>query len=188
MPADSFSMRKATWSACRESATAPRPEARVWSWKSRPWLNAGYLDTEWKDFAGAVTGFGEVDLTGKPLPKAPELTLSANAEYTVQFGSNWEGFLRAEFNHEDKLFYDVNGTAGTIILGTRFPFEIPAHDVWNFRVGASNERYRIVAYIENAFDDDYYTSTYDFGFTNGAGVVPSFRTFGVRFTANFGQH
>ena len=151
-------------------------------------LNAGYLDTEWKDFAGAVTGFGEVDLTGKPLPKAPELTLSANAEYTVQFGSSWEGFLRAEFNHEDKLFYDVNGTAGTIILGARFPFEIPAHDVWNFRVGASNERYRIVAYIENAFDDDYYTSTYDFGFTNGAGVVPSFRTFGVRFTANFGQH
>lgn len=149
-------------------------------------LNAGYIDTEWKSFAGAVTGFGELDLTGQPLPKAPELTLSADGQYTVQLGSDWEGFLRAEFNHQDEQFYDVNGTAGAL-LGARFPFEIPAHDVWNFRVGASNERYRIVAYIENAFDDEYYTSTYDFGFTNGAGVVPSYRTYGVRFTANFGE-
>jgi iron complex outermembrane receptor protein len=150
-------------------------------------LNVGYLDTEWKDFSGAVTGFGEIDLTGQPLPKAPELTLSADGQYTMKLGSEWEGFLRAEFNHQDKQYYDVNGTAGAL-LGARFPFQIPAHDVWNFRVGASNDRYRIVAYVENAFDDEYYTSTYDFGFTNGAGVVPSFRTYGVRFTANFGNH
>ena len=149
-------------------------------------LNVGYLDTEWKDFSGAVTGFGEVDLTGQPLPKAPELTLSADGQYTMQLGNDWEGFLRAEFSHQDKQFYDVNGTAGAM-LGARFPFEIPARDVWNFRVGASNDRYRIVAYVENAFDDEYYTSTYDFGFTNGAGVVPSFRTYGVRFSANFGK-
>lgn len=149
-------------------------------------LNVGYLDAEWKDFSGAVTGFGEVDLTGQPLPKAPKLTLSADGQYTVQLGANWEGFLRAEFNHQDKQYYDVNGTAGAL-LGARFPFEIPAHDVWNFRVGASNDRYRIVAYVENAFDDEYYTSTYDFGFTNGAGVVPSYQTYGVRFTANFGK-
>lgn len=150
-------------------------------------LNIGYLDTEWEDFKGAVTGFGEIDLTGQPLPKAPKLTLSADGQYTVKLAGDWEGFLRAEFSHKDKHYYDVNGTAG-VMLGARFPFEIPARDVWNFRVGAGNGRYRVVAYIENAFDDEYYTSTYDFGFTNGAGVVPSYRTYGVRFSANFGNH
>lgn len=149
-------------------------------------LDVGYLDTEWEDFENAVTGFGELSLTGQPLPKAPELTISADAQYNVQLTSDWDGFLRAEFSHQDEYFYDVNGTAGAL-LGFNFPFAIPGHDVWNFRVGASNDRYRIAAYIENAFDDDYYTSTYDFGFSNGAAVVPAFRTYGVRFVANFGE-
>lgn len=149
-------------------------------------LNVGYLDTEWEDFAGALTGFGRLDLTGQPLPKAPELTFSADGQYNVQLGVSWEGFLRAEFNHQDRQFYDINGTAGAL-LGFRFPFEIPSRDVWNFRVGVSNGKYRIAAFVDNAFDDNYYTSTYDFGFSNGAGVVPSFRSYGVRFVANFGE-
>lgn len=149
-------------------------------------FNAGYLDSNWDDFDEARTGFGIVRLTDQPLPKAPELTLSADGQYNIRLRSDWNGFLRAEFNHQDEQFYDVNGTAGAL-LGFRFPFEIPARNVWNFRIGASNDRYRVVAFIENAFNDNYYTSTYDFGFTNGAGIVPSFRTYGVRFTANFGQ-
>ena len=149
-------------------------------------FSAGYLDTKWDDFEEARTGFGLVNLTGQPLPKAPKLTVSTDGQYNVRLSGDWTGFLRAEFTHQDKHFYDVNGTAGAL-LGFRFPFEIPAHDVWNFRVGASNDRYRVVAFIDNAFDDNYYTSTYDFGFTNGAGVIPSFRTYGVRFTANFGR-
>ena len=51
----------------------------------------------------------------------------------------------------------------------------------------SNGKYRVTAYVDNAFDDNYYTSTYDFGFSNGAGIVPSYRTYGVRFVANFGD-
>lgn len=149
-------------------------------------LSIGYMDTEWKKFSNAVTGFGVIDLTGKPLPKAPELTVSADAQYTVNLGGDWEGFIRAEYSHEDKHYYDVNGTAGAM-LGARFPFQIPERDVWNFRVGVNNDQYRIVAYVENAFDEKYYTSTYDFGFTNGAGVVPGYRTYGVRFSAKFGK-
>jgi iron complex outermembrane recepter protein len=149
-------------------------------------LNVGYLDTNWDKFDNALTGFGEVRLTDQPLPKAPELTVSADGQYNIQLSSGWEAFLRAEFNHQDEQYFDVNGTAGAL-LGFRFPFEIPSHDVWNFRVGVTNEKYRVVAYVDNAFDDNYYTSTYDFGFTNGAGVVPSYRTYGIRFVANFGE-
>jgi len=149
-------------------------------------LSAGYLDTNWDDFKVAQTGYGPMDLTDQPLPKAPKLTVSADAQYNVQFGPEWEGFLRAEFNHQDKQYYDVNGTAGAL-LGFRFPFEIPSRDVVNLRVGVHNDKYRVVAYVDNAFDDKYYTSTYDFGFTNGAGVVASYRTYGIRFLANFGE-
>lgn len=147
-------------------------------------LGVGYLDTKWDEFTEAQTAFGVMDLSGQPLPKAPKFTLSADGQYTVTLGSGWDGFLRAEFSHQDKLFYDVNGTAGAM-LGYTFPFEIPARDVWNFRVGANNDRFRVVGYVENAFDEAYYTSTYDFGFTNGAGVVPSYRTYGIRLSASF---
>lgn len=149
-------------------------------------LGAGYLRSKWDEFAEARTGFGVLNLTGQPLPKAPKITLSADGQYNVPLAADWQGFLRVEFAHEDKHYFDVNGTAGAL-LGSRFPFEIPERNVWNFRVGANNDRYRIVAFVDNAFDDNYYTSTYDFGFTNGAGVVPSFRSYGLRFTANFGQ-
>ncbi len=149
-------------------------------------FSAGYLDTEWKDFKEARTGFGEFDLTGQPLPKAPELTVSADAQYNIEFNSTWTGFLRAEFSYVDELYYDVNGTAG-VMQGFNFPFEIPSRNVWNFRAGVESDKYRIVAYADNAFDEEYYTSTYDFGFTNGAGVVPGYRTYGVRFVMNFGE-
>jgi len=149
-------------------------------------LGVGYLKSKWNDFEDARTGFGELDLSGQPLPKAPKWTINANAQYDIELDSSWEAFLRAEYTYQDEFFYDVNGTAGAL-LGFEFPFLIPSRSVWNFRAGVHNHKYRIVAFVDNAFDDDYYTATFDFGFSNGASVVPGFRSWGIRATAFFGQ-
>jgi iron complex outermembrane receptor protein len=149
-------------------------------------LNAGYLDSEWDDFEEARTGFGELDLSGQRLPKAPKWTISGDAQYNIRMGSNWDGFLRAEYIYQDEYFYDINGTAG-VQLGFEFPFLIPSHSVWNFRAGMHSDKYSIVAYVQNAFEDDYYTATFDFGFSNGASVIPGYRSYGIRGTAYFGR-
>lgn len=149
-------------------------------------FNAGYLKAEWEDFEDARTGYGELDLTGKPLPKAPEWSVSADAQYTIEMNAGWEGFLRAEYVYQSDYLYDVNGTAG-VQLGYEYPFLIPSHSVFNFRAGVANDKYRLVAFVQNAFDDDFYTSTFDFGFSNGASVVPSYRSYGVRGTVYFGK-
>ncbi|MEJ8566125.1 TonB-dependent receptor [Elongatibacter sediminis] len=149
-------------------------------------FNAGYLDADWDEFENAVTGYGELDLSGQQLPKAPKWSVSADAQYNFPLNTGWEGFVRAEFSYKDDYLYDVNGTAGAL-LGYEFPFLIPSHSVWNFRAGIQNDKYRLVAYVQNAFDDNYYTSTFDFGFSNGASVVPSYRSYGIRGTAYFGK-
>lgn len=150
-------------------------------------FNLGYLDGEFDSYDNATTNFGDFDLTGQPLPKAPEWTVSANAEYSMDFGGGWEGFIRAEYEYQDQLYYDINGISGAL-GGSSFPFLIPDHEVWNFRAGLENDSFRVVAFVENAFDEEYYTSNFDFGFINGTGVVPSYRVYGVKLVANFGQN
>ena len=125
-----------------------------------------------------------MDLSGKPLPRAPKITLSAHSLYDVKLNDNLNGFVRAEYQYVSQSYSRLNNLAQ--VLTTRslhFPFEIPGHSNWNLRIGAENEKYRIVAYTENALNSKYYTSTYDFGYVNGAGVLPSYRNFGVRVTA-----
>ncbi len=150
-------------------------------------FNLGYLDAKFDDYQNADTFFGEFDLSGKQLPKAPEWTASANAQYNIHFNSQWEGFVRTEFGYQSDSFIDVNSIAGSL-EGDGFPFVVPDRAVWNFRAGVQNGRYKIMAFVENAFDSVYHTSNFDFAFLNGAGVVPSFRSYGLRFTAKFGQN
>nr|WP_279347114.1 TonB-dependent receptor [Govania unica] len=147
-------------------------------------FNAGYNKAKFKTFAAAVTNNGTLDLSGWTLPKAPKWTLSATAQYNVALTDKWEGFIRGEWSYIGQTYSNVNAL-GAAKMGHLFPFEVPAYNKANFRVGADNGKYRVVAYIENAFNENYYTSSYDFGFVDGAAVVPGFRTFGIRATAKF---
>lgn len=147
-------------------------------------MNFGYNDAKFVSFEDAVTNAGTMDLSGKPLPRAPKITLSAHSLYDVKLNDNLNGFVRAEYQYVSQSYSRLNNLAQ--VLTTRslhYPFEIPGHSNWNLRIGAENEKYRIVAYTENALNSKYYTSTYDFGYVNGAGVLPSYRNFGVRVTA-----
>ena len=151
-------------------------------------LNIGYNDTEFDSYKNAVTSFNDadnpVDLSGQPLPKAPEWSVSADAQYNFQLTDEWGAFVRAEFSYEDENIFDINGLHA-VLLGDKFPYVIPSRDIWNFRVGVHNDRFRLVGYVENAFDEEYHTSNFDFAFLNGTGVVPSYRNYGIKLTAYF---
>ena len=92
---------------------------------------------------------------------------------------------KREWMYKDDIFNSVNNIASSVIDGIDFPFHVPAYSKVNIRAGVENDRYRLVAYVENALDEEYYTATFDFGFVNGAAVYPSFRSWGIQLTAKW---
>jgi len=71
----------------------------------------------------------------------------------------------------------VDGSPGS-------PFETPAYDVWNFRAGIESDRYKVVAYIENAFDELYWTGAFESVSFSGIQIQPNPRMYGIRLTVN----
>ena len=57
----------------------------------------------------------------------------------------------------------------------------PSFSVWNFRAGLIAEKYEVTAYVENAFDEQYFTGIDPtFGFS-GVMIRPAQRIYGIRF-------
>ena len=149
-------------------------------------FNFGYTDAHFDAFPGAVTDYGTVDLSGQPLPKAPRWTFSSDAQYDFALGAGWEAFVRGEWNYATSSYTNVNGVTAANLEGLAFPFKLPARNVTNFRVGVDNGRYRVVGYVNNAFvKRGDYDAVFDFGFVDGAGVLPVERVFGLQLTARF---
>ena len=148
-------------------------------------LNVGYLRARFDKFADAQTNFGKIDLSGKPLPKAPEWTISAFTQYRVPIFGDFDGFIRGEYFYTDDAYTTVNNIAAVITGQPLFPYRVEAYSKVNLRLGVESDRFRIAAYVENLFDKNYYTASFDFGFANGAAVVPSLRRWGVRASYKF---
>ncbi len=136
----------------------------------------GYLDAKFDSFPDALI-FGETyDLSGTPLPRAPEWTINADAQYTFSMRNNMEGFVRGEISYRDEAIplFDA-----TVVTG--YPWRTPSFSVWNFRAGVIAERFQVTAYIENAFDEEYFTGIDPtFGFS-GVMIRPSQCIYGIRF-------
>ncbi len=135
----------------------------------------GYLSAEFDSFPDAIVQGAVTDLSGFDIPQAPDLTLSADAQYTFPIFQNWEAFGRVEWSYRDDSVPTIDS-----LLETGFPHIAESFDVWNLRAGAENARYRIEAFLQNAFDEEYFTKTNGFGFA-GIQVTPQERYFGVRF-------
>ena len=60
-----------------------------------------------------------------------------------------------------------------------FPLQVPSYDVVNLRAGISGDRWAITAYVENVFDENYYTGTQENFGIGGIRIRPHFRTAGV---------
>lgn len=140
----------------------------------------GYLSAKFNNFDNAVVQGQVVDLSGMRIPRAPKWTLSANAEYSFPFVRDTEAFLRVEWSYRSQTVPDIDS-----LLRTGFPFRAPAFSLWNFRTGFSNDTFRFDVYIENAFNENFFTTTNGFGFA-GIQIHPSTRTFGFRLRARTG--
>jgi len=159
-------------------------------------FGVGYLDAEFEDFTNAQLPDappGEtVDLSGETVPFAPEWTLNATGQYTfpLPFDSlPWIGdvdaFVRAEWSYIDKSFFSPVGSF-LEARGNR-AFVIPSYQVVNLRAGFETPRLRVVGFVENLADENFFTGLR----ANFSGIIgdervdPNPRIYGVRVTGKF---
>ncbi|MGH8265667.1 MAG: hypothetical protein ACRET4_19485, partial [Steroidobacteraceae bacterium] len=123
----------------------------------------------------------------------PKLTASAFAEY------HWENsWFRTEYNHRSSQYSDIEALTNQQTLGpspnqglsrfvpaNEFPYKVPAFDVVNLRGGYDWKSASLTLYIQNAFDQDYYTGTQENFGLSGIRLRPHPRTFGANVTFKF---
>lgn len=149
----------------------------------------GHLAGEYGSFPNInLPGGNTADLSGLDLPKTPEWTLSTVLDYTRTIAdSDLEGFGRFEWSYRDKAKGDYEGVAASQLGLPDFPYNIDSYDVANLRFGIRSDRWRVNAFIENLFDDAYYSGTSDnFGLA-GIRVRPHPRVWGVSLTVMTGE-
>ncbi len=132
------------------------------------WLVAGgytWLNTEYTDFkvntSSAVRAAGagncrpvpsipggpndlcEVDYTGNDLEDAANGAFAGSIRYDRQLSSNLGLFIETDVQWTDKRFTDIENAAF-----------VKAYWNTDFRIGLASERWDILAYVTNVFDDD----------------------------------
>ncbi len=142
-------------------------------------LNIGYLDATYDEFTGFIDGENRV-LDGKTIPNSPKWTVSADAEYDFALTGSLDAFVRGEYMYRDEI---TSTTAALIQSG--FPWEVPSYDVFNLRAGVRHENYTVAFYVENLFDEEYYTNAYQKAFMSGLHIEPGVQRYGLRARYNF---
>lgn len=158
----------------------------------------GYIDSEIKSSTVAeITGGFIVNLQGLDIPKTPELTANAFAEYRWPVGAS-AAWLRGEFVHRDSQYSDVEALTNRQTLGpspnqglTRFvpadefPYKVPSFDVFNLRGGFDWQKTLLAVYVQNVFEEEYYTGTQENFGLSGIRLRPHPRTYGASVTFRF---
>jgi len=142
-------------------------------------FNIGYLDATYEKFVAFIDGQNRV-LDGKTIPNSPEWTLSADAQYSFALTDSLEAFVRGEYFYRD----EIRSTTSALIQ-SGFPWEVPDYEVVNLRVGVKHENFTVTAYVENLFDEEYYTNAYQKAFMSGLHIEPGVQRYGVRARYNF---
>lgn len=159
-------------------------------------LNVGYTDSEFDSYPDAVLK-GEtnglpnvINVTGQPLPRTPEWSYSASADWGFDVGNTWDGYVRLDWAFVDKQYSDIEAIGslvGETVNGDpfvlpKFPYEIDSYSVANLSGGISNDNFRISIFGKNLFDEQYYTGTADNFGAAGIRLKPHQLTYGIKFT------
>ncbi len=162
----------------------------------------GYLDTEIKEADPQIlSGDFVVNLEGLDIPKSPPLTANLVGDYRWPLTTG-EASIRAEYLYRDGQLSNVEAlvwpqTRGRFVpaRGTSaflpatpdgFPFQTPDYSVVNLRVGYERNNVAFALFVENAFDEEYYTGTNeDFSIT-GIRIHPHPRIYGATVSYSFG--
>ncbi|HKK23101.1 MAG TPA: TonB-dependent receptor [Pseudohaliea sp.] len=142
-------------------------------------LNIGYLKAEFEEFTALIDGEDRV-LDGRTIPNSPEWTVSADAEYSFPISNGLDAFVRGEYVYRDSLRSTV-----AAMIQEGFPWEVPSYDVVNLRFGVEHESFSVAAYVENLFDDTYFTNAYQKAFSGGLHIEPGVQRYGVRVRYRF---
>lgn len=145
-----------------------------------------------------ITGGFNVSLQGLDIPKSPDLTASLTAEYRWPMMNN-EAWLRLEYIHRDGQYSDIEGLTNLQTRGPspnlglvrsvgpgEFPFLSPDYDVVNLRAGYDMENWNISVYVQNVFDEEYFTGTQENFGSSGVRLRPHPRFFGGSVSYSFG--
>ncbi len=142
-------------------------------------FSVGYLAAEFKEFVAFIDSENRV-LDGETVPNSPKWTVSADAEYNFALTGSLEGFVRGEFMYRDEIRSSVDS-----LIQSGFPWEVPSYDVTNLRFGVRHEKYTVAFYVENLFDQEYFTNSYRKAFASGLHIEPGVQRYGMRVRANF---
>jgi hypothetical protein len=129
-----------------------------------------------------------VDYSGNELERAPEHAFFGNIRYQHQLVGATSWFVEA-----DAIFQDDRFTAedNNMIL--------PAYWLANFRAGIRSDEWDVLAYVDNAFDDDTVKVGFNDGdiptffatnrfLDKGTLTLPDPRLYGIRVNYRFGKN
>ena len=172
----------------------------------------GYLDTEiTSDDQAQLSGNFIVDLKGEPLPRSPEWTANLVADYYWPLGDN-EIWVRGEWSYRDDSFSTIESvtylqTSGQPVLldvnapptpdnvigvvpdrSDGFPFIAEDYHLVNLRGGYRlGDNWDFVVFVENVFDENYFTGAGDNFGLSGFRLKPHVRSYGASVTYRFGE-
>jgi iron complex outermembrane receptor protein len=135
--------------------------------------NVGYNHATFKDYPNALIDGVVVNVTGQQLVNAPEWTLGAQAQYKRRLVGDLDGFVRAEWNFRDTMISNPYYYRYRV-----YPFVSPSYHNVNLRAGVETDTIRVVVFVENLFDAQYFANAYEKAFYSGVQVEPSYRVIG----------
>jgi iron complex outermembrane recepter protein len=153
-------------------------------------LGYAYLHARFTDYHNASvfepssSGVGlqtaVLDLTGVPLPRAPDHTAYASASYNFALSSSWKGELSSIARFTSA--YDFNPDRGGP-LGLDYQKAFTLVNLSGF-IGPDNDAYKIGFFVDNLFDKLHYNlvTTTGLGAYHGPAVP---RTYGANISVRF---
>ncbi len=82
------------------------------------------------------------NVNGNQMEQAPAWTWSLSPQYTAPFIGDWSWFVRLDYRHRSKIFFDPTNVGW-----------LNARDLLNARVGFTRDHLRIEAYVNNLTND-----------------------------------
>jgi outer membrane receptor for ferrienterochelin and colicin len=128
-----------------------------------------------------------VDYSGNQLEGAPEHSWVGNARWQDSLVGSTDYFLEGNVQYQSDRYAN---NQNLLIF--------PSYSMFDFRAGIVNDTWDIIAYVDNAFDDDTVKSGFadgdiptfaaTFRFLNrGTLILPDPRTYGMRVNYRFGK-
>ena len=128
----------------------------------------GYADARIDNWVADLSSGGTFDYKNKYLQDSPKYTFHAGAQYRAQNGC----FLRADILGTSEFYSDAENTQ-----------KVDGYETVNLKIGYEQEKYDIVLWADNVFDEEYITSQYEYGGALVQDGAP--QSMGVKLTYRF---